>query len=274
MLDSQKRLYEQKADLLSGWRTMNKNDLVNLYIQHEKDPKLADAYMSAIICRYWGAISKYWARSKNSVSVEDCYDWLIRSILYALQRRDWLDPNNKLYTDPNAPDKVINRIITSTRLGFFQSSNTHKRKSNYGTRSFEGMLEDNPETEGDCILMEDLQDEESWWDIKGLVQDAMKKKEYVKALMVDAIAYYDVFDREKGSDGKWYTQFNPKKLSRHLRNAPANYCKTFTEMYGTPKQEVQTALQTCKDLSRTRLYTAIKRNLKALARSKALLVEE
>lgn len=272
MLDSQKRLYEQKADLIPGWRKMSKNLLVNSYIQYEHDPKYADAYMSAIICRYWGAISKYYNSSKNSVTVEECYDWLIRSILYAIQRRDWLDPNNKLYTDPNAPDKVINRVIISTRLGFFQSSNTHKRKCNYGTKSFEGMLEENPESEDSILGNEDCQEEEGWWDIKNLVQKAFKEKDYVKALMVDSIVYYDVFDRERGADGYWYSQFNPKKLSRHLRNAGQRYCKTFAETYGVQEQEVQMAVQECKELSRTRLYTAIRRNLKALQKDKNISV--
>ena len=274
MLESQKKLYEQKADIIPNWRKMNKNDLVNLYIQHENEPRLADGYMSAIICRYWGAISKYYATSKNSVTVEECYNWLIRSILYAIQRRDWLDPNNKLYTDPNAPDKVINRVIISTRLGFFQSSNTYKRKSNYGTKSFERILEDNPESENEVMISEDPPGEEGWWDIKNIVQNAFKKKDYVKALMVDTIAYYDVFDRERGEDGYWYSQFNPKKLSRHLRNAREKYCQTFAETYGVQEREVQQAVQECKDLSRTRLYTAIRRNLKVLAKSKELLLEE
>lgn len=274
MLESQKKLYEQKADIIPNWRKINKNDLVNLYIQYENEPQLADGYMSAIICRYWGAISKYYTTSRNSVTVEECYDWLIRSILYAIQRRDWLDPNNKLYTDPNAPDKVINRVIISTRLGFFQGSNTHKRKSNYGTKSFEGMLEDNPESENEVMTSEDLPGEEGWWDIKNIVQNAFKKKDYVKALMVDTIAYYDVFDRERGEDGYWYSQFNPKKLSRHLRNAGEKYCQTFAETYGVQEGEVQQAVQECKDLSRTRLYTAIRRNLKVLAKSKELLLEE
>lgn len=273
MLESYKKLYEQVANQIPNWKKMSKNDLINGYIDNEHDKKKADAYMSAIVCRYWNAISKYYSTSHNSVSIEDCYDWLIRSILYAIQRRPWRDPKNKLYTDPNGPDKVVNRVIISTRLGFFQSSNTHKRKCNFGNTSVEHLIEEL----GDAAplpISDDLHDAEGNLDIQALILNAFKNKEYLLAFMVDGIVNYDPFDRERGEDGFLYTQFNIRKLSRHLRALDGVYCKNFSNFFKLKEDDVRNAVQDCKNLSRTRMYTAIKKNLKLLKRSKAISLGE
>ena len=56
-LEFYRKAHEARASSIEGWKTMNKNDLVNKYIEVEDNAELADAYMSAILCRYWGIIA-------------------------------------------------------------------------------------------------------------------------------------------------------------------------------------------------------------------------
>lgn len=271
MLERYKKMYEQRADeIVPGWRKENKNALINLYIKYEhSDRVLADGYMSAIMCRYWRAIDKYYATSHNSVSVETCYDWLVRSVLYAIQRRPWVDPNNKLYTDPNGPDKVVNQVIKSTRLGFYQSSNAHKRKLNWGTASLEALVEELGEA-APVPEVDDLKDACLDLDIKNLIQDAFKNNEYLLAFMVDGIINYEVFEQEKDSNGHCYTVFSAKRLSRHIRALNSEYCERFSRYYEIDEQEVSRAAQTVHNFSRVKLKNGLRKNLSLLSHTPAL----
>lgn len=275
MLEDHKKLFEQRADrVVPGWRRANKNDLINKYIENEHTNKeLADGYMSAIMCRYWGAISRYYATSHNSVTVETCYDWLVRSILYAIQRRPWLVEGSNLYGDPTGPDKTVNQVIKSTRLGFYQSSNTHKRKCNFGNTSLDAMVEELGEA---APLPEEdsCRDTPMSMDIQNFIQDAFKNKEYLLAFMVDGIINYEVFDHEIGSDGYTYSQFSPKRLARHVRSLSPNYCERFAQMYHLNEPDTEKAAESIKEISRLRLKTMMKRNMKLLGKTKALCLED
>lgn len=229
--------------------------------------------MGAIFCRYWHNISKYYATSYQSVSVETCYDWLVRSILYAIKRRPWTIPESNLYGDPAGPDKTINQVIKSTRLGFYQSSNTNRRRCNFGNTSLDSLVEKlgeaAPLPEKDYFT-----DVPMSLDLKNFIRDAFKNKEYLLAFMVDGIINYEVFDYERDSKGYLYSQFNPKKLARHVRSLSTNYCERFANMYELSEPETETAAQSVKDISRLRLKNAMKRNMKLLERSKALDLQE
>ncbi len=225
------------------------------------------------MCRYWGNINKYYATSYTSVSVDTCYDWLVRSILYAIQRRPWTIPGTNLYGDPTGPDKTINQVIKSTRLGYYQYSNANKRKCNYGNSSLEALVE----TLGEAAPLpeeECLKDVPMSLDLKNFIRDAFKNKEYVLAFMVDGIVNYEVFDHESGKNGFIYSQFNSKKLAKHLRSLSSNYCERFSNMYGIKEKEAEAAAQVVKDTSRLRLKTMMKRNLKLLGRTTSLYLQE
>ena len=125
---------------------MNKNDLINAYIDHENDEPLRNAYFSAIMCRYWGNIGKYYTASKASgFTIEDCYSWLVEAIMIGLKYRKWRDPSNPLSKDKNAPDKVINRCIFSRRRYYYYIANLKKNKGEYNKIS----LDDNEKITAD-----------------------------------------------------------------------------------------------------------------------------
>lgn len=127
-----KTLYNCAAAYIPDWRTRNKNDLANAYIDNENNEILRDAYFSALMLRYWGNIGKYYNSSKSSgFTIDECYSWLCEAILYSLKMRRWRDPNNPLSKDKNAPDKVINRCIASRRQYYYYLANTNKQRVNY-----------------------------------------------------------------------------------------------------------------------------------------------
>lgn len=275
MLDTYKKAYEKCADALisENWRKMNKNDLVNKYIDIEKDKKLANAYMSAIIVRYWGALSKYYNSSYKVVDKMTCHDWLVQAIMRAIKNRKWKDPTNKLYNDPFAPDKVINRCIISERLIYFQASNTAKRRQNYGMESLEKLQDDFGDAPNlPTYTPEEL--DEGTISISNLIDKAFNEEEYVLAFMVDGIINYDTFETFKDDKGNKYTEFSEKKLMRHLRALNSSYCKNFSTTFNQPLNKVTEAVEKCKQLTRPRLRTAIRRNMKKLNRKYEKILEE
>lgn len=275
MLEAYKKAHEDLADLYikENWRTMDKNVLVNKYVEVENNPKLADAYMSAIICRYWNAINKYYNSSYKVVDAQTCYEWLIQAILWAVQHKKWLEPGNKLQKDPAGPDKVINRCIASVRLGFFQSSNTDKRRQNFGLDSLDGIAED----ESKAGLMPSFESEdldEGTMSINQLISSAFDKKDYTTAFVVDNIVNYDVFESFKDDGGVLHSTFNKKKLLRLLRAMNYHYSETFAYLYNKPLDNVTEAVQECTALSRTRLKTAVERSMRNLTKHYARVLEE
>lgn len=131
-----KALYKCASAYIPDWKTLDKNDLANKYVDNENNERLKDAYFSALMLRYWGNIGKYYISSKNSgFSIEDCYHWLIEALMYALKKRKWKDPTSSMYLDKNGPDKIINRCIYSRRKYHYYLSNTSTRKANFCTLS-------------------------------------------------------------------------------------------------------------------------------------------
>ena len=52
MLEQEYKTLYNAASSIPNWQTMNKNDLINAYIDNEKDENLRNSYFAAIMCRY------------------------------------------------------------------------------------------------------------------------------------------------------------------------------------------------------------------------------
>ena len=138
MLEAEYRSVKQAASIIPDWQTANKNDLANAYIDNENDEVLRNAYFAALMLRYWGNIGDYYTSSKMSgFTIEDCYSWLVESIMYVLRKRKWRDPSSPLSKDPNAPDKLMNRVIRTQRLHYYYLANCQKRRVNYNIVSYD-----------------------------------------------------------------------------------------------------------------------------------------
>lgn len=275
MLDSYKKTYEECADNLikEDWRKMNKNALANKYVEVMDNEPLANAYISAIICRYWSNLYKYYYKSHNVVDNFTLHSWLVGAITRALKNHKWLDPSSSVYGDPNGPDKVINRCIMSERLGFFQNSNTYKRKCNFGLYSLDKISEDNPEST-DIPVYEDSDLDDGTISINQFISNCFDNHNYMLAFIVDGIVNYDVFKSTTDENNNSYMVFNEKKLIHHLHCLDQDYCDLFAARFKKDKKEVEESVDKCISLSRNTLKVMVERGLRNLRRIYTKVLEE
>lgn len=273
MLDEYRRLYEAKADnvLREDWRKSDKNDLFFNYIKYEKtDTLLSEAYLAAVIARYWNLINSYYNRGRGAYDAETCYEWLIHCIQYARDHKPWATGGN-LEGQHNAPDKCINIYMSSMRQGFYQWSNAKKRADYFTqTMSLNKLTEDT----GDANIpyVDDTKSLDEYLDVKNLVVSEFNNKNYMSSFIIDGIINTSCIDiiKEK-NDPYIYSQFNKKKLSRHIRSMDDNYCAGFSKQYQLPREEVLLARDACSKISSTRIYNLLNTTLMKL--SKKLLVK-
>ena len=267
MLRDYRLNYEKMADAYLtdfDWRKADKNMLILNYCKYfDQKSRLAEAYMSAVIVRYWHLINTYTVRGSGAYDSETVYEWLVHCVQYANKHRPW-EKGGNLADQKNGPDKAINIYMKSMRQGFYQWSNAAKR-SVYFTQStsLEKVIEDT----GDANLpySDDVNEVIQMIDIKNLVKSQFDNKLYMGAFIIDGIINAPVIDTIKDKNsGTVYTEFNKKKLSKHIRSMDDKYCKTFSKLYGIPEAEVISARDECSDLSSTRIYTYLKNTLAKL----------
>lgn len=268
MLNDIKLSYERCADLnIPGWRKMNKNELVNKCCDAEDNKELYEAYLSAIIARYWSLATKYYYQNQSSASAEECYGWLVDSILCALQCRQWRNPKNAIYNDPNGPDKVIHRCMVSARLLFYQASNCAKRRVNYQTCSAEKMQEELGDGAFPVIEDTDMRRVEDSSD--SLIMRAFNKGDYFSVAVIDNIAHKETYDVIK-EGSRIFTRFNPKKLARALRQCDDKYCDAFSRRYCVNVDDMREQVTNIKKFSSEKIYRWIDRSLEKLRKDKGI----
>ena len=79
----------KSASLATGWEQLSKNDLCRAYVANRGNTVLQNAYLSAILYRYWGLISKYYYQSSNCATPEECYAWLVDSVSCCVNLAAW-----------------------------------------------------------------------------------------------------------------------------------------------------------------------------------------
>lgn len=269
MLNEYREQCRISANHLAGWENISKNDLCRLYIKEENNPEITNACFSALLVKYWPLIPKYHSQSSNVASPEDCYEWLVASITYALKHRKWEDPNSSIYNDPNGPDKVINRYMKCARLTFYQFINRQKRKEDFGTISLESLMEalndNNPELEDDTPVDYSLS-----LDLKQYIKQIFNRKDYFLAFMLDCMLHEPIFEH-KDPENPISKSFNVKKLAKYLRQLDETYCKIFAERYDIDLIDVLKSSKYCNNLNSTKIYNKIEYNLHKLKHDQFLL---
>lgn len=258
MLLEQKHLCEKNADCYLGlwWRECDKSALFVKALDYENtDKKMFNACISAIMCRYWNSIGKNVMISSNAYDEFDAYNWLIDATLYTLKYRPWTKPELRLYKDPNGPDKCMNSCLKSSRQGFYQWSNAKKRAAGYTSNS---SLESVVDTsgEGALPLFEPFSTHDVSMDIRELVHKEFIKKRYIDSFIIDGVCNSDCIDITPSEKGP-YTQFNKKKLCKHIRHLDDKYCAIFSDTYGLAEDEVKEAKNSCIKLTSEKIYRAM-----------------
>ena len=245
MLEENKHIYEQVANaVIPDWKKRDKNDLIrdacNCTNPYEKD-----AYVSAIMLRYWNKLDSYYYKCKLVVSPEDVHGWLVTAVMYALDRQPWNDPKMGIYQDVNGPDKVINRVVESKRLTFYQQLNRYKRKINSAILSLDTLAEDFKD------MVSPTYNDEYIFELHELVINNFKLKEYLAAFIIDAILYADVV-----TDNLDY-----RRLMSHLRSLDDDFCIMFSDRYELNLDEVREAITYVVKLSSNVMKRKIEYNV-------------
>lgn len=264
MLDDTYSMYEEIAtSKIPNWREINRNDLFIQCVEKENDPSLYSAYIAALICTYWTKLDTLYYQSQPVFSAEDCYDWMVTSLMYTLKHRKWLDPKSSLYQDPKGPDKAFNICLKSERLTAYQASNRYKRKSNALTYSIEKQIEDM----GDSFTPTEEYDV-SHDDFDYLIIQAFIVKDYFKAFTLDLILHENVFYTTLQKEGL-FTEFSVKRLLHILRQLNDSYFNMFSRRYNFDVEKVRKAYTYCEKLPTevyldkvTRVLQELKRELK------------
>lgn len=269
MLDEYRHIYEQEANKIAGWKTINKNQLCNDYINAPEH--LRDAYFSAILCRYWNNIDKYMRDSSGQFTADDGYNCLLHAITYALEHKAWLDEKQPVYNDPKGPDKVINRCIKTTRVIFLQALNMDKRRLNMNLISIDKLIDDLGDmfyTTPDNI---DYSEEDiiSTIYINDIVRQFFYKKEYTTVFLIYIILTKPVFDHLES--GKTSRPININKICNYLQKLSEKDCISVSQTYSLDLEKVKHASTYCINVSKS---TLIKRVNNCLDNLKKVFVKE
>ena len=265
MLDEYKELCRRAASVAEGWEKLSKNDLCRAYVKNKDNKALQDAYMSAILYRYWNLIGKYYYQSANCATVEDCYEWLVDSVSCCVNLAAWENPESSIYNDPNGPDKVINRCMKCARLTYYQFINRKKRKDDFGLLSVEEMKE--LYGNGAPEPADPTQDyDDSLFVIKNYILEQFNRKNYFVSFLIYYIMYANVFDVIRVENSKT-SEFNLRKMCRVMTNLEDAELLAFSRDLNIPHEQVVKAYEYVKGIPSGNVRKKVQHALEELKHS-------
>lgn len=244
MIKEYREVFQQSASVIPDYKKISQIELAEKYL--EKGPN-ADAYLSALILRYWNIIEKMLYKDYGLYDEKEAYDWFMDSLLYAITYKPWQDPKSGVYQDPKAIEKVLNTCIKCSRANWFQASNRHKRKINHNTSSLEALSEEFKDSYLPRELTVDLNQDGYTY----LIEEAFNKQQYLFALIVDVIVHDISLD--KVTDTKSLILV----IKRSIRTLPVDYYKIFAKNYGFDPQQVEKSFSFIYNMSDQKLKQSI-----------------
>lgn len=257
--------YYNCANTLPGWQDMSKTELANGYCDADdnKDETKRNQYYSALMCRYWFKVFKLYNESRSTrLDIEDFSSWLSESLDIAFRYRSWRDPNDKLYNDPDGPDKVINRCIYSTRKRWYTYFNKDKRKINYQTNSLDSQIEEFGDSAIDLLAGSEVGFDESDYNCKEIIKLFIEENNIKDALLIDAICYQDSF-KDNG--------FNERKVVEHLKSLNPTFINYFSHQYKVNRAELNKVTDAFNSSTSTQLHRYVRKFLKNLKNNKKVM---
>lgn len=184
MLNEQKNIYLQSANLIKDWRKLSQMELINGYL--EKGP-LYQSYLSALIVKYWHIVDRnYYA--KNSVQdITEIYNWYISAIMFAITNRPWENADSTIHNDPKAVEKVLNTFVKCTKANWYQASNRYKRKANHNIVTADYLTEDS-----DTNIIEEFANKNNNFSIEELIFDFCSQEDYITAFIIYIISTQNI----------------------------------------------------------------------------------
>lgn len=279
----------------------------------EKQDQIRSQYYSALMLRYWYKIFE-WAQNSASLHLEltDFVDWLSDSLYVAFYYRTWrweyeavvrhgifeewkrdeagnLIPNKYYWrTDPNAPDKMINRCCGSMRGRVYQYHNKDKRKAGVQTYSLDQMIEDAGDSALEFSGCYVDAPSDAMNGIHALVTTLLHRDEDIEALIIDGIANYETYklrkvtysvkgiDEETGEEveNKYVetnSTFDSRKLVKHLTHINQDFMRQFCVNYSISLDRGDDIYIKLKKLNNPKLYKYIEKTLIEVRQTPQLL---
>jgi len=243
MLEQIYNEYRKKAEVIN-WKDYNINELFFEYIKNENEP-ISENFFAGIVCRTWGYAGRVYVQCNRHVTFEECYDCLIDTLRYVLNKRVWENPESSLYGDQAAPDKAFHIALKRQRGIMLSRLNAYRRRSNFNVLSLDGVHEEfNDATDGLLFDMESSEID----NIRIFISEYFEKGETLSGLLLDVICYNN------------YSGYDEKKVIKSLRDLDDNYFEYYHEYYNLDENIFKKTVRTIQKLS-TR---SIKMKLKSL----------
>ena len=233
--------YRKKADEIN-WKDMNQNDLFYEYIKHENDD-LSETYFAAIVCRFWGYAGRIYVQCNRHVTFEECYDCVIDTIKYVIDKRVWENPSSSLYGDYTAPDKAFHIALKRQRGIMLSRLNAYRRKSNFNVLSLDGAHEEfNDATDGLLFNMESSEID----DIRIFISEYFENDEILFGLLLDIICYNN------------YGTYDEKAIVKNLKELTMDYYPYYKEYYNLTEEKFKSELRNIRSYSNKMLKMKLK----------------
>lgn len=258
MLKEYKEVFLQAVSSLPNY---NKIDQIELADKYTGGGVLKDAYLAAIVLRYWNIIEKLVYKDYGLYDPKEAYDWFMDALLYVLSDQPWKREGSSVYNDPKGLEKSLNTCIKCSRANWFQASNRHKRRINHNVSSLDA-LED--EYKDACVPQELVVDYSDANSYKYLVLEYFNKQQYLLSLIIDVIV--NDLNLEKCKDNKALIQ----NIKRSIRSLPEDYSHLFAINYGLEDKLVEKSFSYIYNMSDHKLRQAIENyiyRLKAILKS-------
>lgn len=279
-LDLALRDFKAVASRIKDQESLTITELADRYCEATDQNKsnLANEYFSALVVRFWGKIQKAYTKNKAAlrVSKEDCYDWVISSIMMACDKSARIWQKN---ANINA-QQAINQVFSTRfeKMAYYES-NLLKNKGAHITCSLDEPIssqdDDKGHTIGDLIADETTEIEKEG-DVTGFIQSLLDKDKVVEAIIFDNIADpgKDVFKYKKktikttNADGekikytKHTSEFWEFKLMKELNELDGNYKNYFLAKYKVSTGAVNAALDVLARANNQKKYRMLRAVLK------------
>lgn len=244
MLEDILKSYKAEAEVIN-WKKYNQNELFFEYIKHENEPT-AQNYYAGIVCRFWGYSGRIYTQCNKHIPFEQCYDILIDTINYVLNKRVWENPESSLYQDPTGPDKAFHIALKRQRSIVLANLTAYKRKTNFNTLSIDELHEDyNDAAEG----LFDIADESGEEDINNsnLISYIKSKEDGLDILLLDQICF-----------NNWTNLKNVVSKISKVNESDFNY---YNKLYNLSREDFFKALLEIKNSSSRYILSRLKKVL-------------
>ena len=279
-LDLALKDFKTMASRIKDQESLTITELADRYCEAIDGNKsdLANEYFSALVLRFWCKIQKAYTKNKAAlrVSKEDCYDWVISSIMMACDKsaRIWQKNSNI-----NA-QQAINQVFSTRfeKMAYYES-NLLKNKGAHVTCSLDEPIGNQDDDKGHTIgdfIADEANEIEKEGDVTGFIQSLLDKDKVVEAIIFDNIADpdKDVFKYKKktikttNADGekvkyiKHTSEFWEFKLIKELNELDGNYKNYFLAKYKVSTGAVNAALDVLARANNQKKYRMLRAVLK------------